>query len=100
MANEDLEPMAVNFLSLIKLRHGWTENTCFGEVISGQEVVDSIQQNDQIEEVVIIRKGKEAKQFDAPDVFVTISIKKKLLLKNEKQNSTPLKKQMFQNLMR
>ena len=37
------------------------KHSVFGEVISGQEVVDSIQQDDQIEEVVIIRKGKEAK---------------------------------------
>lgn len=45
------------------------KHTVFGRVVEGQDVVDSIQQNDTIQKVVIIRKGKEAKQFDAPKVF-------------------------------
>ena len=45
------------------------KHTVFGAVVSGQEVVDSIAQNDTIEKVTIIRKGKEAKRFDAPKVF-------------------------------
>jgi peptidylprolyl isomerase len=35
----------------------------FGSVIKGQEVVDSIQQNDTIEKLEIIRVGKDAEKF-------------------------------------
>lgn len=45
------------------------KHTVFGHVITGQEVVDAIAQGDQILSVKIIRKGKEAKKFDAPAVF-------------------------------
>jgi peptidyl-prolyl cis-trans isomerase A (cyclophilin A) len=45
------------------------KHTVFGEVIKGQEVVDSIVTNNLIEEINIIRKGKEAKRFDAPAIF-------------------------------
>jgi cyclophilin family peptidyl-prolyl cis-trans isomerase len=45
----------------------WLDNkhTVFGHVVSGQEVVDAIAQNDVMKEVNIIRKGKAAKKFDA-----------------------------------
>ena len=45
------------------------KHTVFGEVIEGQNIVDRIQQNDIIEKLNIIRKGKEAKIFDAPKVI-------------------------------
>ena len=45
------------------------KHTVFGHVISGQEVVNSIIQNDIIERVTITRKGEEAESFDAPKVF-------------------------------
>ena len=45
------------------------KHTVFGAVVSGQEVVDSIVQNDTIKKVTIIRKGSEAKNFDAPKIF-------------------------------
>lgn len=45
------------------------KHTVFGEVIEGQNIVDSIQQNDIIEKLNIIRKKKEAKIFDAPKVI-------------------------------
>ena len=38
-------------------------------MVKGQEVVDSIAQDDLINEINIIRKGKEARQFDAPEIF-------------------------------
>lgn len=49
----------------------WLNNkhTVFGHVVKGQEVVDSIAQNDTIQSVKIIRKGSSAKKFDAPNVF-------------------------------
>jgi cyclophilin family peptidyl-prolyl cis-trans isomerase len=49
----------------------WLDNkhSVFGHVIEGQKVVDAIVQDDMIEKVVIIRKGKLAKKFDAVKVF-------------------------------
>jgi cyclophilin family peptidyl-prolyl cis-trans isomerase len=44
-------------------------HTVFGEVISGQEVVDSIAQDDVIENMVIIRQGEKASQFNASSIF-------------------------------
>ncbi len=45
------------------------KHTVFGQVVTGQEVVDSIAQMDTIQKVTIIRKGRDAKDFDAPQVF-------------------------------
>lgn len=45
------------------------KHTVFGHVVEGQNVVDSIAQNDTINTVKIIRKGREAKSFDAPKIF-------------------------------
>ncbi len=49
----------------------WLNNkhSVFGKVIEGQDVVDSIQQNDVIESLSIERKGAEAENFDAAAVF-------------------------------
>lgn len=40
-------------------------HTVFGKVLRGMNVVNAIQQDDIIEHIKIIRKGKEAKKFDA-----------------------------------
>jgi len=45
------------------------KHTVFGEVTQGMDVVNKIEQNDQIIKMTIIRKGKEAKKFDAVKVF-------------------------------
>lgn len=45
------------------------KHSIFGHVIEGQAVVDAIAQDDVIEKVVIVRKGKLAKKFDAVKVF-------------------------------
>ncbi|MDK2772836.1 MAG: peptidylprolyl isomerase [Flavobacterium sp.] len=45
------------------------KHTVFGYVVTGQEVVNKIQQNDVIEKVTIIRNGKLAKKFHADKVF-------------------------------
>jgi peptidyl-prolyl cis-trans isomerase A (cyclophilin A) len=44
-------------------------HTVFGHVVSGQDVVNAITQNDVINSIVIIRNGKEAKKFKAEKVF-------------------------------
>ena len=45
------------------------KHTIFGYLISGQDVVNKIAQDDLIMEVVIVRKGDEAKKFDAATIF-------------------------------
>ena len=45
------------------------KHTVFGHVIEGQDVVDKIAQNDVIDKITIIRKGKLAKKFKAEKVF-------------------------------
>jgi len=45
------------------------KHTVFGKVVIGQNIVDSIAQNDTIKKVTIIRKGSDAKNFDAPKIF-------------------------------
>jgi len=41
------------------------KHTIFGEVVTGQDVVDSVAQNDTIQSIKIIRQGKEAEAFKA-----------------------------------
>lgn len=50
---------------------GWLngKHTIFGYVTKGQDVVNAIQQDDVIMSITIVRKGAEAKKFDAPKVF-------------------------------
>lgn len=45
------------------------KHSVFGHVIEGLDVVNKIAQDDIIEKVTIIRKGKAAKHFDAVKVF-------------------------------
>lgn len=45
------------------------KHTVFGHVIQGQDVVNEIEKDDVINTVKILRKGKGAKNFDAPKVF-------------------------------
>ena len=49
----------------------WLDNkhSVFGHVIEGQDIVDKITQDDVIDKIVIVRKGKLAKKFDAVKVF-------------------------------
>lgn len=45
------------------------KHTIFGHVITGQDVVNAIKQDDLITKVTITRKGAAAKAFNAPKVF-------------------------------
>lgn len=49
----------------------WLNNrhTIFGHVVSGQDVVNAIKQDDVMTHIKIIRKGKDAKKFKAEKVF-------------------------------
>jgi peptidylprolyl isomerase len=45
------------------------KHTVFGKVVKGQNVVDSVKQNDLMKNIVIVRVGKKAKKFNATKVF-------------------------------
>ena len=45
------------------------KHTIFGKIVTGQDVVNAIAQNDPMTKVTIIRKGAAAKAFDAVKVF-------------------------------
>jgi cyclophilin family peptidyl-prolyl cis-trans isomerase len=49
----------------------WLNNkhTIFGYVITGQDVVNKIAQDDVMSKITIVRKGAEAKKFDAAKTF-------------------------------
>ncbi len=51
----------------------WLDNnhTVFGKVVEGQDVVDSIAQDDTIESLEIVRKGDAAENFNAVESFRT-----------------------------
>jgi len=65
------------------------KHTVFGSVVSGQDVVNNITQNDIIDSIIIKRIGKEAKNFNAVLVFDDYYRKKdsadKLLAEQQKQ---------------
>ena len=45
------------------------KHTVFGHTVSGMTVINAIVQDDKILKIIIIRKGKDAKQFDASKIF-------------------------------
>ncbi len=68
------------------------KHSVFGRVLKGQNVVDTIQQNDYIKHVDIIRVGEDAKKFNAPAIFeeelANVEKKReerKLVLENKKR---------------
>ena len=47
------------------------KHTVFGKVVEGQDVVDAIKQGDELISITIIREGKDAKKFNADEVFMS-----------------------------
>ena len=49
----------------------WLDNkhTVFGKVITGQEVVDTIEQNDELLSIEIVRVGEQAEKFNEIEAF-------------------------------
>ena len=65
------------------------KHTIFGYVTTGQDVVNAIKQDDLINKVTIIRKGAEAKKFDAAKTFANYFVNKEVEEKKqlEKENA-------------
>jgi FKBP-type peptidyl-prolyl cis-trans isomerase len=59
------------------------KHTVFGKVVSGMAVVNQIVQNDVMTKVTIIRKGAEAKKFNAVQVFTAATATDKMAAKKE-----------------
>jgi peptidylprolyl isomerase len=57
------------FITHVKTEWLDGKHTVYGHVVQGQEVVNSIAQNDTLKELVILRKGDEAEKFDATKIF-------------------------------
>lgn len=57
------------FITLVPAPHLDGKRTVFGNVILGQEVVNSIIKDDRINSIKIVRKGAKAKKFNAPKIF-------------------------------
>jgi len=67
----------------------WLDNkhTIFGEVVEGQDVVDSIAQGDEMQKIEILRIGEDAKNWNAVEAFRQFTGAK------EKRESAATKKQ-------
>ena len=79
------------FITHVATPHLDGRHTVFGKVIKGQEIVNTIEQNDVIEKVEIIRVGKEAKKFNAEKTFSSIIEKNKKEEEVKKQQAEVLK---------
>tara|TARA_B100001769_G_scaffold170287_1_gene134120 strand:- start:917 stop:1921 length:1005 start_codon:yes stop_codon:yes gene_type:complete len=74
------------------------KHTVFGEVIKGQNVVDSIEQNDIIEKLSIIKKGKEAKMFNAPKVISNYFEEKEKIIEKRRYEEEELIKNIVEEM--
>lgn len=70
MANSGVHTNGSQFF-ITHVETPWLDNkhSVFGKVIKGQDIVDAVAQNDLMTNVVIVRVGKNAKKFNATQVF-------------------------------
>ncbi|MFJ1473093.1 peptidylprolyl isomerase [Capnocytophaga cynodegmi] len=61
------------------------KHTVFGQVVEGQNIVDSIVQGDKIEEINIVRVGEEAENWDAVKAFETFNAEKEKRIAEERK---------------
>ncbi|AWG25629.1 peptidylprolyl isomerase [Flavobacterium kingsejongi] len=67
------------------------KHTIFGHVVEGQDVVNAIAQDDVIQKITIIRKGKDAKKFDTVKVFKTYFDEEAVAQKKNAEKSAAIK---------
>jgi peptidylprolyl isomerase len=71
------------------------KHTIFGHVVEGQDVVNKIQGNDTIKTITILRKGADAKAFDAPAIFTqTQAVAKEKAAAKEKAELAQIEKSL------
>lgn len=63
------------------------KHTVFGQVVEGQDVVDSIAQGDKIEEITIVRVGEEAEKWNAAQAFENFNAEKAKRLEEERRKA-------------
>ncbi len=82
------------FITLKEAKFLDGKHSVFGYVVQGQEVVDSIQKDDRINRIDIIRVGKDAKAFDAAkefdDYFSAIEEEKRLAEERREKRKSEL----------
>lgn len=74
------------------------KHTVFGKIINGQNIVDSIEQNDIIQKISILRIGKEAKKFNAPYIISSYFSEKEKLVNESKIKEVLLLKEMTEEM--
>lgn len=55
------------------------KHTVFGKLVTGMDVVNKIEQNDVMTKVTIVRKGADAKKFNAVKIFTAANASQKAL---------------------
>lgn len=81
------------FITHVPTPHLDGKHTVFGKAISGMDVVNSVEQNDVIISVKIVRKGATAKKFNAVatiDNYFAEDIKKEKLAQEAKAKLAPV----------
>jgi peptidylprolyl isomerase len=64
------------FITIVPTPHLDGKHTVFGEVVEGQNVVNSIKKGDKIKSITIIRNGESARQFKADQAEFDALLKK------------------------
>ncbi len=67
--------------------------SAFGKVVKGMDVAHKIKKGDKILKVVILRKGKKAKEFDAVKVFSDYMKQKQAAMEKQKAEQAKLAQQ-------
>lgn len=87
------------FITHVATPHLDGRHTVFGKVLTGQDIVNTIEQNDVIKKLEIVRVGKDAKKFNAAKTYTATIEKMKKEDEAKKKKAEALKnetKKMFE----